>query len=371
MSITNIITPFVDHNAAFDNDKTDYRAAPREFQFDENCRLVVPSSQSGHGLFSSGVAPLKMSEWAYSQLFQRMGTTVYGRGSQRSLPGEYLLGIPDHIRAEALNWHLQEKQVNQANGKYLVRAYRDQARAVLSNRFVVIDNKLLLEGLESAIDYLNIRGNGGDWRIIRAYHDENGVLMRLLRRDTGPNGNYGIGAMVRNSEVGRANVEVLPFIQRHSCENSTIIDDEAAFTSQHRGDQGYIRDRLVSALQQAFKLSTEWFEKFMEAETEFIDGFDDVLKGMAAKYNWSDTVKTKVALGTENSQTRAGLVNGITYAAHTAFADPEEQLAMEKLGGAVLAGPDSLFVQARKMAYLKDVEHKMHQEAHGQRVLFA
>ena len=367
---TNIITPFVDRNVAFDNDKADYRAAPRDLKFDENCRLIVPDVHSQQ-LFGTGVAPLKMSEYAYSQLFARMGTTVYGRGSQRSLPGEYLLGIPDNIRAEALNWHLQEKRINQTNGKYLVRAYKNEARAVLSNNYVVIDNKILLEGLESAVDYLNTKGNGGDWRIVRAYHDENSVLIRLLRRDTGPNGNYGIGAMVRDSEVGRSNVEVLPFIQRHSCENSTVIDDEAAFTSQHRGDQGYIRDRLVSALQQAFKLSLEWFNKYMAAETEFIDDFDDVLKGMAVKYNWSDDVKMKVALGTENSQTRAGLVNGITYAAHTALEDPEAQLAMEKLGGAILAGPDSLFTQAKKLAYLKNVEGQMHQEAHGQQVLFA
>lgn len=366
----NIITSFLDRNVAYDNDKADYRAAPRDLKFDENCRLIVPDAHSQQ-LFGTGVAPLKMSEYAYSQLFARMGTTVYGRGSQRSLPGEYLLGIPDNIRAEALNWHLQEKQVNQTNGKYLVRAYRNEARAVLSNNYVVIDNKILLEGLHAAVDALNTKGGGGDWRIMRAHHDQNGLIFRLLRRDTGPNGNYGIGAMIRNSEVGRANVEVLPYIQRHSCENSIVIEDDDAYTSQHRGDQGYIRDRLIRAIQQAFKLSVEWLDKFMGAQEEMIDDFDDVLKGMAVKYGWSDDVKIKVALGTENEHTRAGLVNGITYAAHTALKDPEEQLAMEKLGGAVLAGPDSLFTQARKMAYLKQVQGQIHQEAHGQQVLLA
>jgi hypothetical protein len=150
-------------------------------------------------------------------------------------------------------------------------------------------------------------------------------------------------------------VEVLPFIQRTSCENSTVFDDDDALSSQHRGSFDYLRYRMTHALKHAFKLGFEWLERMMKAEEEQIDNFNDVLTGLAKQYGWSDETLVAVSAGTEGKQTRAGIVHGVTYAAHTITEDADEQAKIEKLGGAILAAPESLFARAANLTRVREL----------------
>jgi len=73
---------------------------------------------------------------------------------------------------------------------------------------------------------------------------------------------------------------------------------------------------------------------------------DDLL---ARSINYGYALKA-VAFGMEGRQTRAGLVGGITYAAHAVFDDPNEQADMEVLGGRVLMADGGLFAAAVRLA---------------------
>ena len=84
------------------------------------------------------------------------------------------------------------------------------------------------------------------------------------------------------------------------------------------------------------------------AEEEQIPDFEAVLSGLARQHGWAQPVHSAVLIGTEGNTTRAGIVNGITYAAHRAVEHPNDQVDMEILGGAILTAPDSLFTQAAR-----------------------
>jgi replicative DNA helicase len=141
-----------------------------------------------------------------------------------------------------------------------------------------------------------------------------------------------------NGEIGQAKVRVLPLIQRHSCTNSIIVDDENAVSVTHRGDWDYLQFRLLNALKNVFKLSFDWLQKVLDAEQTPIEDFTSVLEELSKQYGWTEEQKTSVAIGTEGQETLGGLVNGISYAAHEAVKDPSEMITWELLAGKVLAG---------------------------------
>jgi hypothetical protein len=368
--VTNIISPLVAQAEGFQPHKHDHKALPHLFKLDDASRMVVPQDNP-----FGGVAPLDMTDWAYSQLASRLGPTCWGTGSAKALPLDFLMKCDPGIRAEVFNSFISKHRGDQ----WVVRGYNDEVRAVLTARYVMIENEYMLKGLESALDEIDKKGGGNPWEIVRASVTPNSFIVRIIRRNVGGTNpttgmpEWGVGAMLRNDEIGQGRVEVLPFIQRHSCQNSTVIDDEQAFSSQHRGDQSYVRDRLVYALMQAFNLSIAWLDKFVEAQSVVVDDFDTVLAGLGAKYGWNDAVKTAVAMGTENEHTKAGLINGVTYAAHTVpTLTPDETLKMERIGGAILASDGSLFAEATKLGaqYFRQVERQIAGEAHGQRGMF-
>ena len=66
-------------------------------------------------------------------------------------------------------------------------------------------------------------------------------------------------------------------------------------------------------------------------------------------YGWDEPMALNVAAGTENQQTKAGIVNGITFAAQK-VEDPDKRADMEVLGGRILCGPDTIFGRAAMVA---------------------
>jgi hypothetical protein len=80
------------------------------------------------------------------------------------------------------------------------------------------------------------------------------------------------------------------------------------------------------------------------AESVQIPDFRQVLDGLMIEHGWKKDFLEVVDVGTEGQRTQAGLVNGITYAAH---AHPDtsnpQSLELEALGGRYLLALPTVF----------------------------
>jgi len=327
-----IISQYVDKSAEYDSHKADYSEFVRNLHFDEAARLVIPAQMFGQ------VPPLTPTPWAWNQVFSKLGPAVFGKGCNKTLPSDYLLAIPPDLLAENLNRHIQS-----ANGAaWLVRGYDAGARAVVSEGFTTIANTELLEILDGVVD----QNPTADFRAVRSSVSPDDLNIRTIWKDTG-GGNYGIGVYIGNGEIGNRRLRIYPLIQRHSCENSIIIEHDKGIEFVHRGNKITKMVLVKSVIAELFGVAAEVLEKMIEAESQQIPDFADVLGGLAIKYGWDDSTRTAVTLGTEGQQTRAGIVNGVTYAAHTVEKfTPNETADMEILGGRLLLAPENLFRQA-------------------------
>lgn len=328
----NTIAQYVNQSLEYDAHKADYSEFARNLHFDETSALVIPPQMFG------AVMPMKPTTWAWGQIFSKLGPAVYGKGCNKTLPSDYLLAIPADLRAQNLNRHLQN-----ANGAgWMVRGYDDQARAVLSEGYATIANTELLEILDGVIT----QNQTADFHLSRPSVTPDDLNIRTIWKDT-KGGNYGIGVYIGNAEIGNRRLRIYPLIQRHSCENSIIIEHDKGIEFVHRGSKITKMILVKSVIAELFGVAAEVLEKMIAAESQQIPDFADVLDGLAIKYGWNDGTKTSVTLGTEGQQTRAGIVNGVTYAAHAIDTlTPNESADMEILGGRILLAPDSLFRSA-------------------------
>lgn len=317
---------------AHDTHKADYTEAARNMHFDDESRLVVPDQLFGE------VPPLEPTTWAWGQIFTKLAPPVYGKGSQKTLPGDYLLAIPPHLRSINLNDHLMRM-----NGAvWLVRSYDDACRAVLSDGFTTIGNTEILDVLAGVVE----QNQTPDFQLVRPSVRPDEINIRSVWKNVRKGGgDYGIGVYVGNGEIGNRKLRIYPIVQRHACTNSIIVEHDKGIEFVHRGNKFTKMVQIKSIIAELFGLAAEVLEKMIAAEAEAIPHFTDVLAGLSAHYGWDDKTYATVAVGTEGRDTRAGLVNGITFAAHAIPREPSEQADMEILGGRILMAPDSLFHQ--------------------------
>lgn len=328
----NTIFDCLETSLAQDTHKADYTEAARSIHFDEESQLVIPPQLFGE------VPPLAPTSWAWGQIFNKLAPAVYGKGSQKGLPGDYLLALDPELRATNLNNHLERM-----NGAvWLVRAYDEACRAVVSEGFTTISNTEILDVLAGVVE----QNQTPDFKLVRPSVTPDEINIKTVWKDVRRGGgNYGIGVYVGNGEIGNRRLRIYPIIQRHSCTNSIIVEHDKGIDFVHRGNKFTKMVQIKSIIAELFGLAAEVLEKMIAAEAEAIPQFTDVLAGLSAHYGWDDKTYATVAIGTEGKDTRAGLVNGITFAAHTIERAPSEQADMEILGGRILMAPDSLFHQ--------------------------
>jgi len=336
----------LDQSQDQDTHKADFTSPARSFQFDQSSR-IIPQVEAGLFGQTASVSSLAPTPWAWSQIFSKLGPTVYGKDKNKSLPSDYLLALRPEQRAELLNDHLQHTDTN-----WLVRSYDDTARAVLSDRYTAINNSDLL-------DILNQISNGTQQphhltRNSSVTPDSLNVRIIWKNIDTGDdshgNGSWGIGTYVRNGETGNRKGGILPLVQRHSCQNSIIIDNgKSGYEFLHLGSLSSKLTLVKAAISDVLPFAAHLLDKLIKADGEKIPDFTDVISGLCKQYNWDEDVKLKIATGTEGRDTRAGLVNGVTYVANF-IEDPDRKADFQIAGGAILLAPDSVFHTAVRIA---------------------
>jgi hypothetical protein len=161
--------------------------------------------------------------------------------------------------------------------------------------------------------------------------------------------------MFGNSEIGTRKFMGVPMIRRTSCANSIVVTDVSALTGGKAGFQMvHYRGASAEAMMTQFyaqlpallNASAALINRMIEAESVLIPDFRQVLDGLMIEHGWKKDFLEVVDAGTEGQRTVAGLVNGITYAAH-AHADTSnpEALQLETLGGKYLLANPSVFAR--------------------------
>ena len=313
----------IETSTLYDQYKVDYIDHAREFMFNDGAMLVPPGN-----MMVENPPPLMLTLWAWNQVFSKLGPAVFGHGSGKSLPSDYLLTIPPDLLATNLNRHL-----NNANGReWMVRAFQNIGRAILSSDYSRIPNTELLQAINLAVDAE--ASSFPDLELVRPYIDADDLNLKILWKDiTGTN--YGIGAYMGNGEIGNRKFRILPFIKRTSCNNSIIMNSENGLELIHRGSPRSMMVQIKAAIGNIFNLSAGAVDLMIEAEGEKIPNFADVIEGLSEKYGWSEEITNNAMLGTEGQQTRAGLVNGVSYAARE-LEKSNDQIDMEILAGTLL-----------------------------------
>jgi len=326
----------------FDMSKHDHHGEYKGFSFDENARLLVPNV----GLFaklSAGTPPLALTRNSLSQICSLLGKVVYGKSSGGTVPSKYIEAIPADLRATILNRHLSDYK---DDGRLLARCYEDNVRAFVSDRYAKIDNTEVLTMLRQVLED---KAQNAPVRFVRSFVNPDETHVKMTIKETrirdDDSGNYGVGVYVGNDEIGGTSLKVRPLIQRHACTNSIIPNVEiASFDVRHVGNAAAIMMQFASALVQALSMGEKVLNRFAEAKYIELPNFTDVLSGLAEAHSWSDEMKFAVAAGTENSATVQGIVNGISFAAHSVRElSDTARIDLEQLAGDYLFAPISRF----------------------------
>lgn len=311
-------------------------------------QLQLPPSGFG------ALPPLNPTEYALRQVFARLAPQVYGKGTTKTLPADYLFAVDPQLRAHILNHHCQ---VNGNGGEWLIRADADRARAVLSSDYTVIDNAEVIGLLQTVI--AQQQPQLPQLTIARSSLTPDTFHAQIAFRNVDtpnsegdhPRGNggggYAVGVYIGNDEIGSRKLRALPFVMRHSCTNSTIFDSGAGVEFMHRGSRQSKLSLFVAQIVEALQGTGELLDKMIAAQAQTIPSFADVVAGLSLRYGWTKDVTSNVLIGSEGSETRWGLVQGVSFAA-TRVADADAATDLSIASGRMLAAPQSLFAEAAK-----------------------
>lgn len=321
-----MLNQLIEESKAYDQHKWDvgpYRVDGYRFAPNGNLRV-------GPSLFSDA-ADKPMTDHAFRQACGKLGPACWG--TSRALPAEYLMKCPPAMRAQQMNYWIDQTDPER---QWFVRGYQEEVRAILSDRYAVID---VTETLEWAKDALDSNNEGIGFRFVRPVVTPDVLHLRILYNDidTGPGGHYGIGGYLSTGEIGNRRIGVYPLIQRHACDNSIVIPSgQFMWEHTHVGRRLLLKQMFQTAIFEVLDGAISALEALLESDKVEIANFTKHVQKLAEARGWSADFADQVVFGSEGHSTVFGLVNGISYAAHS-VEDPDEQAGVQSLAGEFLA----------------------------------
>jgi hypothetical protein len=298
---------------------------------DENFGIVL-------GVYKTGKWPL--TEWAHSQLAEKTG--IPKKYYDRMLEAEEFELLADNI-----NTWLRD-------GKRLIRILDGKVRAILSDRYRIIDNyDLVFLALDEFQKKETIE-------IHRIDLTETMLYIKAIDRtltDTIKEEDmvYG-GLVIRNSEVGASALRIEPFIFRRVCANGLIlprtlrkihlgrqiteVNDEISWSDETKEleDKAFwskVRDVIRATFDK--QIFQSWVEKLKESTKIEIKKPIEAVNNIVGHLGLSEEQKQKLLMHF-SEPTKYGLINAVTnLASQTKNAD--EQVRFEEFAGQILQTP--------------------------------
>lgn len=313
--------------------------------------LMVPSSQvkmlwDGKKVAIAGVGERVVGEYAQGQVADWLG-----------IPREYYnrIGPVGDLRSRNVNALLG---VREKGEKRLVRTMDGTVRAVLSDRFKVIDNWVMLRAVLPVLQEREVRVQSCTLTEQRMYLQ---VSFPGLEGEVKVGDVVRKGLVFRNSEVGSGRYEVEEMVWRLVCINGMV--GQSLLRKTHLGrrvgedveDYNLYRDDTIKAELEAFKLRTrdvvasaleevDWEEKvegLRRIAGEVVREPVEVVKRVVKRWQLSGSVSEGlvVAMGENGGFNRWGLAQGL--AALAKGVEGDEGYEMERVAGEVVELPRS------------------------------
>jgi hypothetical protein len=301
------IQQMLEKSREYDMAKADYEVGTNEILFtDVGLAFNEP-------LFGSHTE-LAMTDWALGQVCNKLGPP----------PLNYMRLCPDELRSENLNYWRERVEKT-----WLIRAYENDARAVLSDRYSVLQNTEVLETLDKIVGETVHEP-------IQPEITPDSMHLKLKTNQT-DTGDYGQGVYVGNGETGNYKLRIHPFVQRTSCTNSIVWKGggiELRHININTGDLVFAMKRWLG---ETLLRNKEVMERIVEAETETIPDFAEYVQKFCDNNGITEIGYGIVMAGSEGEETKMALVNGVTHYAKN-VEDYDEEIRLETLGGSLLMG---------------------------------
>jgi len=293
-------------------------------------------------LLEGGVTMLGMTDWALGQLYGRLEPVIFSTDDYDDKAAwrgkrtwkHYLEACPRDLRAIHL-----EHWLNKAAQDWLVRAYDDQARAILSRQYAVVD---ILECLEWTKTAMDAQPHGTPFEFRNVYLTSDTLRLSVTMQNItipqdGHSGEYGTGFDIGTGEIGNHKLWARPFVQRTHCMNSIVTKNEYAFEHRHVGSRQFLASEFMDAIVHAIKGTEDLLRRLAASIYEPMPDMNAIIADMVKRNGWPQETAVAIGAGTEQSETLWGLVQGISFAS-TQVEDQELRLDMDALAGAVLMG---------------------------------
>jgi hypothetical protein len=340
--------------------------------FDDQGNMVV---QQPNG----EAAPYSLTNHAWGQFGARMGgilvpnsalhRATFEHGTRHQSPA---------IRAAACD--LLNAVIGEADPDAMyVRTYEGTARAVMSTSYADIGNLEIINGIAESLDYQRQRF-GLDTAAIqltnRSHVTPDNLYLAVVSKGIDPRDEalpgdekywegrggipggmpYGIGAVVRNNEVGKGRLSVSPFIQRGPCNNSIVINSEDTLNMVHRGMRSSLSFAFTAAIASALRIGAEYLKRLMDARGVAIENPYAALDHLSELFGWTTDQNHLALKGMENQSNLYGLVNAVAYVPAHSEKDSEAVQAFEALAGGLLANPAQYFPAKKEFAWVENVQ---------------
>lgn len=320
--------------------KADYIQPAQEFTFLPNGALTNTSDSTG--LFAgASMAPGFLTKHAREQAYDKLAKAY-------KLDGKTLSSLKSpHMEAIAeVEPDLFAINMNRAIARmpekstWTVRTFENEVRAVLSKDYLIIDNDEMLGMLNDILTTQQAVHRISTRSFINPDNMSVDVLFKDIYTGKGDgNGGFSLGVRVMNGETGKWKGGVYPIIKRHSCDNSITTDNrDLCYEFRHSGQNTAAAKRVLiaEAIGRILPFAAELVNGLIEAEEQQLPRFNDIVEGLSIKYGWGESITHTVFAGSEGKQSVAGIVNGLTFAAHKGTDNPEKRVEMETAGGNIL-----------------------------------
>ncbi len=299
---------------------------PRHSLLMDRGTLLVPSEYEGDYPPSMTLSP-----WATAQACTRLG-----------IPTAYFRRCPTPLQDAQFNhWAWKGSGIHEEGGwddepeapptqdaapeRWLLRAKEGQVRGILSQRYVRLDNRQLLDCLHP---------------LLQSRYEVKSLA--LTEESLHPNDRLVVGLHVANSEVGRRAVSVDALVYRLVCANGLIKLVRGRSLLRHRHvswDEPRFAASLERALGEALTAGAGLIEQLSWAARTPVTDVDGTLAALVHQGSLTQDLREKVRralLGTPPSQqeTAYGLVNALTFVAQGLC--PDDRYDLEVLAGRLL-----------------------------------
>ncbi len=281
-----------------------------------------------------------VTEICHQQLAQKSG-----------IPRKYYDKMKEAGKLDLLTDNVNQWIQDEPAKNRMIRTLGNDARALLSDRYLRIDHDVILGAAVKAISELEEPVD-----LQRADLTESSMYLKFTmpnQKELVKEGDPFVrGVVVRNSEVGLGSMTVEPFLLRLVCSNGMIgsktvgrvhlgkrLETGGLITDKTRElENAAIVSGVVDAVTNTFSADFfhNWMDEIRESEGIPIENKTAAVKLLVDHYKLSDGVLDQIINRFEGANAY-GLVNAVTQTAHEFMGSYEGQISLERVGGELVA----------------------------------